>query len=172
MVAFFVVVRDPVVAFFAADRPPDALRAAPAAARRPDAAARVADSAAEAALAGTTESESATRLRALRAPLTTSLSSLPGLNLATNFRLVFTASPVRGLRAVPALRTVRSKAPKPVMTTFSPADTDRVMTSTTESKACAATLRLPPKRSASSSTNCVLFTTSPKECGQRVGSRH
>jgi len=138
-------------AAFFADDVPAAPRAAPAAARRPDAAARVADSAAEAAVAGTTASESPTRLRAFRAPLTTSLSSLPGRNFGMYFRRVFAAAPVLGLRAVPALRTLRSNAPKPVITTFSPLDTDRVITSTTESSACAATLRLPSNRSASSS---------------------
>jgi hypothetical protein len=139
-------------------------RATSAAARRPVAAARVADSAAVTAVAGTTDNDAATRLRASRAPLTTPLSSLPGRNLATNLSRVFTASPVRGFRAVPALRTVRSNTPNPVMTTRSPVDTDLVMTSTTESNACAATLRLPSKRSASSSISWDLFTASPKEC--------
>jgi hypothetical protein len=143
-------------------------RATSAAARRPVAAARVADSAAVAAVAGTTDNDAVTRLRALRAPLTTPLSSLPGRNLATNLSRVVTDSPVRGFRAVPALRTDRSNAPKPVMTTFSPVATDLVITSTTDSSACVATLRLPSKRSASSSISCYLFTASQKR-GERPG---
>jgi ABC-type transport system involved in multi-copper enzyme maturation permease subunit len=166
-VVFFAAGRAAAVVFFAvlfrAAATGVLLRAASAAARSPVAAARVADSAAVAAVAGTTDNEALTRRRALRAPLTTPFNSLPGRNLAMYLSRVLTVSPVRGFRAVPALRTLRSNAPKPVMTTFSPADTDLVITSTTDSKACAATFRLPSNRSASSSINCDLFTASPKD---------
>lgn len=87
------------------------------------------------------------------APDTTFLSSWPGLNFGTAFFLVRIRSPVAGLRAQPAARTRFSKEPKPVIATFSPLATSRVMVSSTDSKACWALLRLPSNRAASVSTS-------------------
>jgi len=69
--------------------------------------------------------------------------SCPGVNLGTDFFLDFMRSPVCGLFTHRALRTTFSKEPKPVMATFSPLATSRVIVSSTDSSACAACLRLP-----------------------------
>ena len=95
------------------------------------------------------------------APETIAFRSAPGVNLGTDFFLAFMVSPVRGLRTVRALRTCLLKEPKPVMATFSPRATSRVMTSSTDSSACWACLRLPSKRPARVSINSVLFTGIP-----------
>ena len=77
------------------------------------------------------------------APEMTSLSSLPAENFGTDFFLDLIRSPVCGLRTQRALRTAFSNEPKPVMATFSPLATSRVMVSSTDSSACAACLRFP-----------------------------
>ncbi len=77
------------------------------------------------------------------APETTSLSCAPGLNAGTAFFLAFIRAPVDGLRTQRASRTLFSKEPKPVMATFSPLATSRVIVSSTDSSACEAALRLP-----------------------------
>ena len=77
------------------------------------------------------------------APATTSLSSLPAENFGTAFFFDFIRSPVCGLRTQRALRTAFSNEPKPVMATFSPLATSRVMVSSTDSSAWAACLRFP-----------------------------
>ncbi len=77
------------------------------------------------------------------APETTALRSAPGLNFGTAVFLAWIFSPVRGLRTVRASRTRFSKEPNPVIATFSPRATSRVMVSMTASSACAAALRLP-----------------------------
>jgi hypothetical protein len=77
------------------------------------------------------------------APETTAFSSAPGLNLGTAVFFALIRSPVRGLRTQRASRTRFSKEPNPVMATFSPFATSRVMVSTTDSSAWAAALRLP-----------------------------
>jgi hypothetical protein len=87
------------------------------------------------------------------APEITFLRSAPGVNLGTAFFLVLMRSPVCGFRTQRALRTLFSKEPKPVIATFSPLATWRVMVSSTESRACCACLRLPSKRSESASIN-------------------
>ena len=87
------------------------------------------------------------------APDTTSLSWAPGLKAGTAFFLAFIRAPVEGLRTQRASRTFFSKDPKPVMATFSPLATSRVMVSSTDSSACAAALRLPSKRAARVSIN-------------------
>jgi hypothetical protein len=91
------------------------------------------------------------------------LRSCPGVNFGTFFFFVRIVAPVAGLRALPALRTLRSKEPKPVMATFSPRATSRVMVSSTDSRACAACLRFPSKRADSLSTSCDLFTFFPSD---------
>ena len=69
------------------------------------------------------------------APATTSLSSLPAENFGTAFFFDFIRSPVCGLRTQRALRTAFSNEPKPVIATFSPLATSRVMVSSTDSSA-------------------------------------
>lgn len=77
------------------------------------------------------------------APEMTSLSSLPAENFGTDFFFDFIRSPVWGLRTQRALRTAFSNDPKPVIATFSPLATSRVMVSSTDSSAWAACLRFP-----------------------------
>jgi hypothetical protein len=77
------------------------------------------------------------------APETTALRSAPGLNFGTAVFLAWIRSPVRGLRTVRASRTRFSKEPNPVIATFSPRATSRVMVSMTASSAWAAALRFP-----------------------------
>ena len=77
------------------------------------------------------------------APEMTSLSSLPAENFGTAFFFDFIRSPVCGLRTQRALRTAFSNEPKPVIATFSPLATSRVMVSSTDSSAWAACLRFP-----------------------------
>jgi hypothetical protein len=77
------------------------------------------------------------------APEMTFFRSAPGVNFGTDFFFDFIRSPVWGLRTQRALRTCFSKDPKPVMATFSPRATSRVMTSRTESSACEACFLLP-----------------------------
>jgi putative acetyltransferase len=82
------------------------------------------------------------------APETTAFRSAPARNFGIAVFFAWIRSPVRGLRTQRASRTRFSKEPKPVMATFSPLATSRVIVSITESRACAAALRLPSKRSA------------------------
>ena len=62
-------------------------------------------------------------------------------------------APVCGLRTQRASRTRFSNEPKPVMATFSPLATSRVMVSSTDSSACAAAFLLPSYRAARASIN-------------------
>jgi hypothetical protein len=82
------------------------------------------------------------------APEMTFFRSAPGVNLGTDFFFVRTRSPVCGLRTMRALRTRFSNDPNPVMATFSPLATSRVMVSSTASSACAAAFLFPSKRPA------------------------
>ncbi len=102
------------------------------------------------------------------APETTALRSAPGRNFGTAVSWDCTRSPVRGLRTHRASRTRFSKDPKPVMATFSPRATSRVMVSSTDSRAYAACFRLPSKRWAISSISSDLFTggSSPGQDGR------
>ena len=77
------------------------------------------------------------------APDTTAFSSAPAVNLGIAVFLALMRSPVRGLRTQRASRTRFSKDPKPVIATFSPRATSRVIVSSTDSSACCACLRLP-----------------------------
>jgi hypothetical protein len=118
-------------AFFAVDEVPDvAFFAAPAAAR----------AGAEAALA---TSEALGSLGIFLLPETNALSSAPAVNLGTAVFLALIRSPVRGLRTHRASRTRFSNDPKPVIPTFSPRATSRVIVSRTDSRACWACFRLP-----------------------------
>jgi hypothetical protein len=87
------------------------------------------------------------------APDTTFFRSAPALNFGIAVFLALIRSPVRGLRTHRASRTRFSNDPKPVMATFSPRATSRVMVSSTESSACWACLRLPSNRAARLSIN-------------------
>lgn len=77
------------------------------------------------------------------APDTTALRSAPALNFGMAVFLALMRSPVRGLRTQRASRTRFSKEPKPVMATFSPLATSRVIVSITDSSAWAACFLLP-----------------------------
>ena len=83
------------------------------------------------------------------APEMTFFRSAPGVNLGTDFFFVRSFSPVCGFRTVRAFRTRFSNDPNPVMATFSPLATSRVMVSSTASSACAAAFRFPSNRAAS-----------------------
>jgi hypothetical protein len=76
-------------------------------------------------------------------PETTAFSSAPAVNLGTAVFLALILSPVRGLRTHRASRTRFSNEPKPVIATFSPFATSRVIVSRTDSRACWACFRLP-----------------------------
>jgi hypothetical protein len=80
------------------------------------------------------------------APDTNAFSSAPARNLGTAVFLARVRSPVRGLRTIRAGRTAFSKAPNPVIATFSPLTTSRVTVSTTDSSACRAADLLPSNR--------------------------
>ena len=68
------------------------------------------------------------------APETTALRSAPAVNLGIAVFLALIRSPVRGLRTHRASRTRFSNEPNPVMATFSPLATSRVMVSSTDSE--------------------------------------
>jgi hypothetical protein len=80
------------------------------------------------------------------APETYAFSSAPALNLGTAVFFARVRSPVRGFRTMRAGRTTFSKAPKPVIATFSPLDTSAVIVLTTDSRACRAADLLPSNR--------------------------
>jgi hypothetical protein len=77
------------------------------------------------------------------APETIAFRSAPAVNFGTAVFLARMRSPVRGLRTMRASRICLLKEPKPVMATFSPRATSRVMVSRTLSSACWACLRFP-----------------------------
>ena len=95
------------------------------------------------------------------APETTFFRSWPGLNFGTAVFFAFMRAPVCGLRTQRASRTRFSKEPKPVIATFSPLATSRVIVSSTASSACAAAFLFPSKRADSASISCDLFTDFP-----------
>jgi hypothetical protein len=80
------------------------------------------------------------------APETYAFSSAPALNFGTAVFFARVRSPVRGFRTMRAGRTTLSKAPKPVMATFSPFDTSVVIVLTTDSRACRAADLFPSNR--------------------------
>ncbi len=77
------------------------------------------------------------------APEMTFLRSWPAVNFGTAVFLAFMRSPVRGFRTQRASRMRFSNDPKPVIATFSPFATSRVIVSRTDSSAWAAALRFP-----------------------------
>ena len=109
---------------------PDAFFAAPAAARA-------------GAVAALATSRAFGSFGSFLAPETTAFRSAPAVNFGTAVFLALILSPVRGLRTQRASRTRFSNDPKPVIATFSPRATSRVMVSRTDSRACWACLRLP-----------------------------
>ena len=80
------------------------------------------------------------------APETYAFRSAPALNLGTAVFFARVRSPVRGFRTMRAGRTTFSKAPKPVMATFSPRATSVVIVLTTDSRACRAADLFPSNR--------------------------
>ncbi len=93
---------------------------------------------------------------------TTARNFVPALNFGTAVFLILTLAPVRGLRPIRAARAARSKVPKPVIPTFLPLATSRMMTSSNPSTAEAAAF-LPPRRLSRASISSPLFTSSPPE---------
>ena len=77
------------------------------------------------------------------APEMTFFRSGPGMNFGTAVFLALIRAPVCGLRTHRASRIRFSTDPDPVIATFSPFATSRVMVSRTASSACAAALRFP-----------------------------
>ena len=69
------------------------------------------------------------------APDTMFFRSWPAVNLGTWVAFALIRSPVRGLRTMRAFRTRFSNEPKPVIATFSPLATSRLMVSRTDSSA-------------------------------------
>jgi hypothetical protein len=106
-------------------------------------AAAAADAAALPGTAAAAPAAASVSLGSFLAPETTFLRSAPGLNFGTAFFLALMRSPVCGLRTQRASRMRFSNEPKPVMATFSPFATSRVIVSSTASRAWAAALRLP-----------------------------
>lgn len=95
------------------------------------------------------------------APLAMARNSEPGLKAGTLVFFTFTEAPVAGLRAVRALRSRRSKAPKPVSTTRSPFEIDEYTVSITASRAACALRLSPSSRWANWPMNSALFTCPP-----------
>ncbi len=91
------------------------------------------------------------RVGSFLAPDTTFFSSAPAVNFGTDFLAALMRAPVCGLRTIRASRTLFSKEPKPVIATFSPLATSRVIVSRTVSSAWAAAFRFPSKRAANAS---------------------
>jgi hypothetical protein len=85
------------------------------------------------------------------APETTFLRAAPAVNFGTAVFFALIRSPVCGLRTHRASRTRFSNEPNPVMATFSPFATSRVIVSRTDSSACCACLRFPSNRADSAS---------------------
>ena len=85
------------------------------------------------------------------APDTTFLRSAPAVNFGTAVFFALIRSPVWGLRTHRASRTRFSNEPNPVMATFSPFATSRVIVSRTDSSACCACFRFPSNRADSAS---------------------
>ncbi len=103
----------------------------------------------------------AAALGAFFAPETTAFRSAPARNFGTAVFLARVRSPVRGLRTMREGRTIFSKAPKPVIATFSPLETSRVIVSRTDSRACWAAFLLPSKLLDRASMSWLLFKGLP-----------
>lgn len=83
------------------------------------------------------------------------------MNFGTAVFFALMRAPVWGLRTQRASRIRFSNEPKPVMATFSPFVTSRVIVSSTDSRAWAAAFLFPSKRAESASMNSDLFTVFP-----------
>ena len=97
------------------------------------------------------------------APETTALNSVPGRNLGSLVALIFTVSPVRGLRPRRALRAWLSNTPKPLTATFSPRTTAFLVSSMNASTMSVTSRLLWPSRPATASISSALFTSTPPE---------
>src|SRR5580704_10932243 len=95
--------------------------------------------------------------------LTACLSPLPALNRGTRRLGILMGSPVRGLRAVRALRFAILNVPKPTNDTGSPFFSDLVMPSMSESIAAAAVVLVMPASFAILATTSCLFTNPPHD---------
>jgi hypothetical protein len=94
-------------------------------------------------------------------PATYALRSAPALNFGTAVFFARVFAPVRGFRTMRAGRTTLSKAPKPVMATFSPLDTSAVIVLTTVSSARRASALFPSNWRDRASISWLLFTDFP-----------
>ena len=105
------------------------------------------------------------------APETTPLNSAPGRNFGSLVALIFTASPVRGLRPIRALRAVDSNTPKPATATLLPFATAFFVSSRKASTMSVTSFLLWPRRSATLSIRSALFTSGnpPKGAGYVTG---
>src|SRR5580692_8145101 len=95
--------------------------------------------------------------------LTACLSPLPAVNRGTRRFGILMGAPVRGLRAVRALRFETLNVPKPTNETGSPFFSDLVMPSMIESIAAAAVVFVMPVSLAILATTSCLFTHPPHE---------
>jgi hypothetical protein len=95
------------------------------------------------------------------APETYAFRSAPALNFGTAVFFARVRAPVRGFRTMRGGRTTLSKAPKPVMATFSPRATSAVMVSMTCSSARRASALFPWKWRDRASISWLLFTDFP-----------
>jgi hypothetical protein len=108
----------------------------------------------------------AAALGSWRGSATTFLNAVPALNFGTVVFLIFTVSPVRGFRPVRAPRATFWNVPKPVIPTFPPRATSRMITSRTASSASLAAFLLPSLDSRAPMSS-ALFTISSERL--RVG---
>src|SRR4051812_15130656 len=93
----------------------------------------------------------------LRAPLTAVLRPAPGENFGALLALIFTVSPVCGLRPVRALRLTTENLPKPVIAISSPFLRVFSTVEMSDSTALRASVLLRPLSLATASTSSVLF---------------
>ena len=93
------------------------------------------------------------------APDTTPLNSAPGRNLGSLVALIFTASPVRGLRPMRALRALDSKTPKPLTATLLPLATAFLVSCRKASTMSVTSFLLWPRRFDTLSIRSALFTS-------------
>jgi hypothetical protein len=112
----------------------------------------------EAALAAVLAAVLTAAFGSFLAPDTTALNSAPALNFGTAIRLSPVFSPAD---ASLAGRRAFSNAPNPLIATFSPRATSRVIVSSTDSSACLAAFLLPPNWLDSASMSWLLFTSFP-----------
>ena len=108
------------------------------------------------------------------APDTTPLNSAPGRNFGSLVALIFTVSPVRGLRPRRALRAEDSNTPKPLTATLLPLATAFLVSWRNASTMSLTSFLLWPSLADTLSIRSALFTscTPPEGSGCRPVGRH